>query len=204
MVAHVATLHIVSDVVRVVVVCGSQIVVLAALTCGSQRLPVVRLLAEEVCVASHVLVAEVEHQCRVESHSAETGLEVQVRTGASSGVAAQSDRVSGTYLLVFCHEMLRHVSVDGLQTVVVAYHNVVAVSVCLISHDAHLSVECRTDGVADIYLDVETLVHASPTASEVGSDDSAGCRHAEVFQVYAERVWKFCGAVSVSVVPVFV
>ena len=106
-----------------------------------------------------------------------------MRTGASACVASQTDRVACPYHLVLLNKMLRHVAVDGLKTVVVAYHHIVAIAFCFVSYDADLARECSADGVADIDFDVETFVLTSPTRAEVGGYHTAWCRHAEIAEV---------------------
>ena len=95
-------------------------------------------------------------------------------------------------------------AVDGLQTVVVANYDILAVAACLVAHDAHLAREGSADCVADVHLDVETLVLASPTRTEVARDDTACGRHGEVAEVYLVCLRKLRSAVSVLVVPVCV
>ena len=43
----------------------------------------------DVEIGNNILIAEIEHQCGVESHSAKAGFKVKMRTGASSRVAAK-------------------------------------------------------------------------------------------------------------------
>ena len=97
---------------------------------------------------------------------------MKVRTGATTCVTTQSDRIAGLYLFILSDELLRHVSVVGLQSVVVADDDILAVASWLVFHDTHLAAEGSADGVAYIDLDVEALVLASPTGTEVRSDDT--------------------------------
>ena len=60
-------------------------------------------------------------------------------------------------------------TIDGLQTVVVTDDNKLSVTrmISFIPDDAYLTRESSADGVADIDLDVETFVLASPACTEV-------------------------------------
>ena len=80
-------------------------------------------------------------------------------------------------------ELGGHVTIVGLQAVVVADDDVFAVATGLVFHDTYLATEGSADGVTNVYLDVETLVLASPTGTEVRGDDTAVGRHAETAQV---------------------
>ena len=191
-----------SEVVCRTASCECRRVLLTAQTCSVHRLVVVCLFVECVVVARYVLSTEVEHKCRVECYATEACLEVEVRTCASSGVTTESDHFARAYFLVFLYELLREVTVDCLQTVVMAYHDILAVAATLVAHDAHLAREGCAYGVADVHLDVETFVLASPTRTEVAGDDAACGRHREVTKVDIECFGQLCGAVCVLVVPV--
>ena len=60
---------------------------------------------EHIVVVDDILIAEVEHQGRVQSYAAETRLEMQVRTGATTCVTTQSDNIASTNLLVFLYQL---------------------------------------------------------------------------------------------------
>ena len=159
---------------------------------------------EHVRIAGDILVTEVEHERRIEGNAAEACFKVQVRTRASTRVTAESDGVAGLHHLVFLYKVLRHVAVDGFQSVIVAYHNVVAVASCLVPYDTHLSAESGSDGVADVHLNVDTLVHASPAAAEVRGHHLARGGHAEMLKVDEERVGQLRRMVGVLVAPFLV
>ena len=108
---------------------------------------------------------------------------MEVGTCATACVAAQTDRIAGLYLFILSDELLRHVSVVGLQSVVVADDDILAVASWLVFHDTYLTTEGSADGVAYIDLDVEALVLASPAGTEVRGDHAAISRHAETAQV---------------------
>ena len=179
----------------------SAIAHLAAGTCGEIRLRIVATAVEDIVVARDILIAEVEHQCRVEGYAAQTRLEMEMRACASSGVAAQTDGLAGAHLLVLADELLGEVAVDGLKAIGMTDDDIVAVAVGFVAHDAHLAGEGGTDGVADIYFDVQAFVHTAPAATEVTGDDAARRGHAEMTKVDDERVGERGGAVCVAVVP---
>ena len=57
------------------------------------------------------------------AYAAKACLEMQVRTCASACVAAEADGLACLNNLVFLYQVFRHVAVDGLKSVVVAYHD---------------------------------------------------------------------------------
>ena len=84
----------------------ASVVVLATFTGSNFRVALVTGQREEVVIAGDILVAEVEEKGGIEGYAAQTCLEMQMRTRASSGVAAETDGLSGTYHLVFFHQLL--------------------------------------------------------------------------------------------------
>ena len=80
--------------------------------------------------------------------------------------------------------------VIGFQTIGVTYYNIISISLCFVFHDAHFAVECSVNGVASIYFDVKSAVHASPTRTVIGCDDAAGCGHMETSEVYGDCFWQ--------------
>ena len=124
-----------------------------------------------------------------------------MRTRASARVATQTDRIAGAHHLVFSHQMLRHMAVDGLQSVVMADHHIVAIATSFIVNYSDLSVEGGTDGITDIHLDVKSLVHTSPATAKLARDDAARSRHGKSAQVDAERIGQLRGAVCVLIAP---
>ena len=150
------------------------------------RLMLECLLAEHIVVGSNILIDEVEEQCRIERNTAETSLEMEVGTSGTTGVATESDRLSSLHHLVFFNEPVAHVTVDGLQSVVVTYHEILAVASSLILLDTYFSRESRADGIADIDLDVQSLVHSAPAWSHLAGDYAVCGRHTEVAEVDSE------------------
>ena len=64
---------------------------------------------------------------------------MKVRTRASSSVTTETDNITGANLLVLIHELLREVSVDGLQTVVMSDDDILTVSSALVSYNSDFS-----------------------------------------------------------------
>lgn len=164
-------------------------------------LTVVATTVEDIVVARDILVAEVEHQGRVEGYATQTRLEVEVGTCASACIAAQSDGLAGAHLLVLTDELLGEMTVDGLQTIGMTDDNIVAVASGFVAHNTHLTGKGGTDGVADIYFDVQAFVHTAPATTEVAGDDAARRGHAEMTKVDDKGVGQLGSAVGVSVVP---
>ena len=152
-------------------------------TGGPCRLGSIALAMVCIEIACHVLIAEVEHQGGIQGNATETCLKVQMGTRTAARVATQSDGLSGTYLLILTDELFRHVGIVGLQSIVVANHHVLAVAARFILHDAHLAAESSPNGIANIDLDIKTLVLTSPASTEIGSDHTTGRGHVEAAQV---------------------
>ena len=169
---------------------------------GLACIAIVGGLAIDVEVARHVLSTEVEQHGRIQGHATQAGFEVQVRTRRATRGTSQANHVAGSYHLILLHQLLRQVTIDGLQAVVVANHDVLAIALCLIFHHAHHAREGSTDGIARIHLDVQTLMLAAPAGTEVRRDNAARRWHAEVAQVNFVMVGQLRGAVGVDVVPV--
>ena len=112
---------------------------LATSLVGIRRFESVCVAVEIIEVACNILVAEVEHQRWVEGYAAKASLEVEVRTSASTGVTTQSDYISCSYLIVLFYELCGEMAIDGLQTIVVAYHDIFTISTTFISYDTNLA-----------------------------------------------------------------
>lgn len=120
------------------------------------------------------MIGEIKYGRRVDSVSHIPGFEVEVRSGASSGASAETDRIAGLYHLVRLHEMLVEVSVYRFEAVGVAYDNVIAVSACLIISETYFAIESGADCVVHLDAYVDTFVHSSEsgTVSVIGGDAS--------------------------------
>lgn len=129
--AHFATVNLLSGVTAV-----------ANLATGSVSLSILVLVTvtlEIVEIASDILVAEIEEQGWVQCHTTETGLEMEMRTGASTCIATQANHFSSSYFLILGNELRREVTVDGLQTIVVTNYDELSVTTSVISYDANLA-----------------------------------------------------------------
>ncbi|CUQ39103.1 Uncharacterised protein [Segatella copri] len=60
-----------------------------------------------------------------------------MRTGTSTRVTTQANHIAGSYLFALSNELLREVTIDGLQTIVVTNHDVLTVTTTFISYDAN-------------------------------------------------------------------
>ena len=120
----------------------SGVTTVANLATGSVSLSILALVTvtlEIVEIASDVLVAEIEEQGWVQCHTTETGLEMEVRTGASTCVTTQANHFSSFYFLILGNELRREVTIDGLQTIVVTNYDELSVTTSVISYDANLA-----------------------------------------------------------------
>ena len=104
---------------------------------------------------------------------------------AATCPAGEADGCACLDHLAYGSEVLGEVAIDGLQAVAVADDHHIAVASGLIVNHSHLAVEGCADGVAQICVDVQTLVLAAEarTVAVVGSDDAVCRRHAEMPQV---------------------
>ncbi len=105
-------------------------------------------LVECVGVGVYCLVGEVEYSLRIYGISHESGLEMQVRAGASSGISAKSYRFAGFYILVGFHKEFGEMSVDSLKPVGVTYDDIIPVAFSLKVRKAHSAVKSGSYGIA--------------------------------------------------------
>ena len=77
-------------------------------------------------------------------------------------------------------------TIDSLQTIVVADNYILTITLRLVLNDTDLTAECSADGIANVDLDVETLVLASPTRTEVRCNYTAISWHMETSQINTE------------------
>ena len=130
---------------------------------------------------------------------------MKVRTGTAARVATQTDRIASLDFLILGNQLLRHMSVVSLQTIVVADNHVFAVASWFVFHDTHLTAESSADGITDIYLDVDTFVLTSPAGTEVRGYHAAGGRHAETTQIDGCLIGQWIAAiVGQFVVPLII
>lgn len=123
----------------------------------------VTALVEGVTVGVSDAVLEVEDCLGIDCVAHKTGLEVQVRTGGTAGVAAQGDGLAGLDNLVGLHEEAREVAIDGLEAVLMAHNHVEAETVALKLGEPHLAVKGGAHCVAHGRAQVHTLVVAAET-----------------------------------------
>ena len=178
----------------------------AALARCLLALTLVRSAVENEIITGNILVSEVEHQCRIQRHTAQTGLEMQVGACASACIAAQANRLSGTYFLILRNELFAQVAVDGLKTITMTDDDIFAITASLITHNAHLATESSADGIANIDFDVQTFVLASPTGTitEITCHHTAWSGHTKTAQVNPIGFGKFGCAVCIFIIPAFI
>lgn len=163
---------------------------------GSSRRSSVAAIIEEV--AGDVLMYKVEKQGRIDGFAYDTRFEMKVAAGRASGVATEADGLTSANHVAHFAEVLGEVTVDGFKAVVVTDYDVVAVTFGFIVDDANLAIESARNGVADVHLDVETLVHTSEggAVTVVGGDYAAGGRHGETSEVDAVVLGCLLGTVA--------
>ena len=114
---------------------------------------------------------------------------MQVGTCGTACVAAESDGFAGLYVLVGRYEEFRQVTVNGLKVIGVAHDDIVAIAAALEVGDAYTAVESGVDGIADVYLEVYSLVHAAEAAPiTVGRRDISRYGHGEFRYVNISRL----------------
>ena len=132
---------------------------------------------------------------------------MKVRTGRTSGISSQTNRVTRLYIFIFSYNLLRQVSVNGFQTIVMTDYYIFAITSTFIFHHAHTPVESSTDGIADIDLNVQSVVHTPPARTTFRSNFCMSCRHAEACQIDSETIWNlYITTVSMNaiIVPVWI
>ena len=108
---------------------------------------------------------------------------MKMRTGRTSRITTQTYHFTGFHQLIFFYQLLGQVSVNSLQTIVVTNNDILAITSTLIFHDTYLTIKGSHDSIADINLQVKTVVHSSPTGTERRSYLCTRSRHMESGQV---------------------
>lgn len=132
---------------------------------------------------------KVEHKSRIDRHTADTGLKVEVRTCRTTSVTTKTDYIASANNLVRLAKVLAEVAIDSLKAVGVTNNNVVTIAVAFKFHDAHLAIECSANSIANIYLDVKTCMSASPAWTILGSNQTVCCWHVEATEIDLEVCW---------------
>lgn len=154
---------------------------------GRSTLLIISLIfMESIGVGHNVLLFKIEHQRGIQRFAQEARLEVQVRPGGASGITSQRDGFARLHQLVNLHQLFGQMTIDGLQTIVVADDHIFAITAAsLILHHTHFSVECRADGIAHVHLDVQPIVSSASArtiAEHVGYLRML-CGHAEAGKI---------------------
>lgn len=143
--------------------------------------------------SSEGVVREIQYPFGVERLVLETHFEVQVRTRGAACAAAETYDFAGFDVLSRFDEDFGHVSVDGLESVAVPYHDEVAVAAHVPS-DAYNAREAGPDGVARTQKDVHAAMRPlPPVAPSVGRGDDVLHREAEFAGVANEVDVDFVG-----------
>ena len=82
-------------------------------------------------------------------------------SGASAGVASQTNRLACHYPVTHLNKTLREVAVVGLDAVVVADDNQCAVARIGAFREAYFAVKCRTDCIANRQCNINSVVVAT-------------------------------------------
>ncbi len=128
---------------------------------------------EAVVVAEAFFCVEVNEFDGVERVAEESEFVVEMRSGGMASAAAEADRVASLDILVNFYEDSGHVSHDGLEAVVVADDDVMAVTFALVVDDADLAGKCCPDGVADVEAYVNAVMEARVSPAVVGCHEVA-------------------------------
>ena len=116
---------------------------------------------EGVVVAINISVDKVEYLLGVDSDTHVASLEVEMWTSAASSVTTKGDRSASFHILILLNKELREVTIHGLKAVVVAQDNIESVAVTLKFCEPYFAGKCSVDSVANISLEVGSLVHAA-------------------------------------------
>ena len=147
-----------------------------------ERLGDVARAGVEIAAAQHedvlaqLALLVVRDPLRIEGVALVARLEVEVRAGGAAGGTTQADLVARMHPVAHLDLSLRKMAVVGLQAVLVADHDEVAVALVIRGH-AHAAVECRHHGRARPERQVHALVAPPVAVAEAGEDLGAVGAH---------------------------
>ena len=95
-----------------------------------------------------------------------THLEVEMAAEGASGISAEADDIAALHLVASRDKALRHVGVVGFEAVGMVNDDEVTVALVAFG-DAHHAIEGSINGFAGGLSQVETIVEAAATRSEV-------------------------------------
>ena len=80
---------------------------------------------------------------------------MKVRTCRTSGIASQTNRVTGTHQLIFLDQLLGQMTINSFQTVIMTNNNITSITTAtLIFHHTHLAIKGCANRVTDIDLHI--------------------------------------------------
>ena len=97
---------------------------------------------------------------------------MEVAACRASGVTTEPQHLAAEHPFVFVHQRSAQMAIDGLESVVMTHHHIVAVAAGVPTYDTHLAVPCRTYRVAYLHLEVCASVHAIATPTVLAGDVS--------------------------------
>ena len=137
-------------------------------------------------------VLKIDNMGRIDGLPEEARLEMEMRTGRTACVSAQTDGVARTDDVVHFHQLFGKMAVDGFQSVRMADNEVIAVAAAFVIADAHFPVEGGADGIALIDYEVDAHVHpAAARAIFRGYPNHRINREDEGGAIYQAGVWEF-------------
>ena len=132
-------------------------------TAGSrQRFSVVYLVRQVLQLACR----EIDDVSGVHGFAQIADLQVEMAAGGASCVTSQANHVARRNTLIFIHKRPTQVTVDRLQTVVMAKDHIVSIAARIPSYDTYLTGPSRADRVADLYFYIGALMHSVSTPAE--------------------------------------
>ena len=138
-----------------------------------------------IIISLNILHLEVEQSLGVNELAQETGFKVKMGTGRTSGISTQTNGLAGSYRLIFLNQLFAHVAIQGFQTIGVADDYIAAISFALVGYNTDLAAECSTDCVADVALDVSSVMITMECSAiaEMAGYQAAVSRHTETAKV---------------------
>ncbi len=127
-------------------------------------LAVCSLVKREDILVDHAVI-KIYDSGGIDGDTEITGLEVEVRTGGTSGVTTERNRIAGLNDLIGFHKETGEVTVDGLHSVVMTHNDIVAIAAGLILGETDLSRECCANGITYMEVHVNAVVHAAETGA---------------------------------------
>jgi len=127
---------------------------------------------------------------------------MKMRPCRTTGISTQTNRIASLHILIFSYNLFRQVTINCFQAIVMTNHHIFTVSSTFVFYHTNTSVECSTDGIANVDFNVQSVVHTPPARTAFGSNDCMSCRHAKTGKINSETIWNLCTTVRMNAIIV--